>query len=515
MVAVTKIDSNSTGLRYAQETSLGVLPGSPVWYPLEPNSYNDFGGDIKTVAREPINSSRQRQKGVTVDFDASGGFAQDFVFTEDFLRVFDSFFFAAKRSKGETYDWDSVAATSTYSKANAVPTSYLANDLIFADGFTNALNNGLKVVASVTGDDAIVVTAVNLVNEAAPPALSRIVRCGHMFVVSTLDVVADGTNSYPYLSRASGALDYTTLGLIPGEWIYIGDDSNSAYSFVNTANNGWARIHAITASTITLDKSTITMVDETGTGLTIRIFFGRVLKNESDPDLIVRKTLTLERDLGQPDTSSVDHQFEYLVGSVANQMTLNFKTADKITVDLSFIATDNVQYEAGDANPGETGSRPDLVSADAFNTSSDFSRLRMAILSDTDSAPSSLFAYLSDFKVTINNNASPTKAISVAGAFEVTVGNFTVEGDAEAYFSTVTAIQAVRNNEDITLDFALAKANKALVVDMPLIALGGGKPKVEKDQPIKLPLTTPAAADRVFNHTLLLSIFDYVPDVAF
>ena len=76
-MAINKIDSNITGLRYAEEKDLRELPPNPVFYLLEPNSYNDFGGQISTIARNPINPSRQRQKGVTTDLDASGGFQQD------------------------------------------------------------------------------------------------------------------------------------------------------------------------------------------------------------------------------------------------------------------------------------------------------------------------------------------------------------------------------------------------------------------------------------------------------
>ena len=77
MAILNKIDSNVTGLRYAEEDSYQTVSGDEVWVPLEPNSYADFGGQVTTVARNPINPSRQMKKGVVTDLDASGGFETD------------------------------------------------------------------------------------------------------------------------------------------------------------------------------------------------------------------------------------------------------------------------------------------------------------------------------------------------------------------------------------------------------------------------------------------------------
>ena len=502
-----KIDSNATGLRFAEELSLKTLPGSPVWYQLEPNSYSDFGGEVTTVARNPINPSRQRKKGVVTDLDASGGFNSDLTFN-NLTRLLQGFFFADIREKFNTAPMNAAAipitstTTTTYVAASGLG-GVLASALLFASGFTNAANNGLKVggIAST----ATAITTTGLVVEASPPAGAQVQVVGYQFASATVDI-SMATNLVR-LSRASGTFDFTTLGLIPGEWVYLGGDG-AATRFNN--NVGFARVRSVAATLIEFDKvQWASPANETGTGKTIQMFFGSILRNESNPALIKRRSYQLERTLGPDPVSGT--MSEYLVGAVPNELTINIPQADKVTIDLSFVGLDNEQRTGAQAV--KTGTRPTLVTGDAFNTSSDVVRMKLALADPLHSSIGRLFAFATEGSVSINNNVSPAKAIGVLGGFETNTGTFEVSGNVNAYFSDVAAVSAVRNNSDITLDFVLIKGNTAMVIDLPLIALGGGRLQVEQDQAITLPLDT-NAAESSFGNTLLIGLFNYLPDLA-
>lgn len=503
-----KIDSNVTGLRYAEEIEIKTLPGSPVWYPLEPNSYNDFGGQLTTVARNPINPSRQRKKGVITDLDASGGFTTDLTQT-NLTRLLQGFFFADIREKATTAPMNAAAvaltgvtaADDTYTAAAGLDI-FEAGDLILASGFAQAANNGLKLV---TFADAVSVTVDSALVDEVPGAGAKLQQVGYQFGPGEVSI--DVSGSYPRLTRAGGNKDFTTLGLIPGEWIFIGGDE-TATKFTNAANNGFARVRAVGTDFIEFDKTSATMVAEDGAYKIIRLFFGNVLKNEKAANLIKRRSYQLERTLGQDDDGIMS---EYLVGAVPNELSLQIRQADKVTVELGFVAVDHEQRDG--ATGLKAGTRPELVEAPAFNTSSDFSRIKMHLITAGNTDPNPLFAFLTELTLTINNNVQPNKAVAVLGAFDVSAGTFEVSGSVTAYFADIAAVQAVRNNADVALDFALVKNNAGMVWDLPLIALGEGRLNVEQDQPITLPLSMDAA-EGPNGHTLLFNEFPYLPDAA-
>jgi len=577
-----KIDSNATGARYAKERCLGELPANPIWYALEPNSYSDFGGQITTVARNPINQSRQRKKGVVTDNEASGGLNQDITQsnTTDLLQ---GFVFADARERGTTnslvrgqslltavdaanseYEFNNVAAVSATvgaagtgyrvgdllsyatgaqsaarfyvsainpatgaitavavddpglrgaAPANPVAVTggsgtaatlnvtwgdaqpaFMIGDVVLATGFAEAANNGLKNVDAYTSGVLTVNEA--LTAEAAPPADAKLVAVGHTFAAAGLSIVMNG--KLPRLTSA-GPIDLTDYDFIPGEWVYLD-------GFVN--NEGFARISVITATYIEFDKTDWLPAAEAGAGITVTLYYGTIIRNESDPALIKRQTYQIERTLGQDENGTMS---EYLVGAVPNEFTLNVAQADKVTVDMTFIAIDNEQR---DGTQGvKAGARPPLVIEDAFNTSSDFSRIKLASVDPLDPNPKPLFAFATDLSLTINNNVTANKAIGVLGAFDTSAGTFEVGGSITAYFASIEAVRAVRNNADITLDFIMVKNNAALLFDIPLLALGNGRLAVEQDQAVTLPLDT-SAAENKFGNTLTMQVFPYLPDSA-
>ncbi len=507
------IDSNITGLRIAEETTIGVLPGTPIWDPHEPNSYTDFGGQITTISRTPIEDTRQRKKGVVTDLDASGGFETDF--TQDnlidllagvFMRDWIEKPVTKSRNAAQVVLTAITTTPDEYVTAGSFVTAgFVANHLIFAEDNNDAANNGLKTVTSVSATNIAV--AETLVADGAPAADSQLTAVGYEFDVGTVDVAAPG-GAFTSLTRASGVVDWTTIGLSPGDWIWIGGDA-VASAFDGANNNGAARVFSVAEDEIVLDKTDGTQTVEAGADESIQIFFAHRINNATVTGDFTRRTFQLERTLG---SDGVGTQSEYLVGGVPNQMTINIPQADKVIMELAFIALDHEQRTG--TTGVKPGTRPTLADRDAFNTSSDFNRLKMNIVSTVDSNPTALFAFLTELTITHNNNVTANKAIAVLGAFEANTGVLEVGSTATAYFSTIAAIQAVRNNESVTIDWMLAKNNSGWVLDLPLVTLGDGRPNIELNQPVTLPLNIDAAKDAGLLYTIAMHEFKYLPTVA-
>lgn len=510
MAAVGLLLSNVTGLRVAKEQSLKVLPGSPIWNPQDPNGYSNFGGEVKTLERDPIRDDRQNAKGVIVALSAAGEYTMDFTYAT-MKHVIPSFMYANFRPYadfGGNGEILSVTA-STFTAASGL-TVYAANDLVFADGFDKILGNG--GLHLVTNAVAATLTVAETMIAETPPASATLAKVGKQFAAGVLDVVTTGP--LPVITGAAG--NFT--GMLPGEWFYAGDSTNALFSFTNAANNGWKRIRTVAAdgSSVTVDKSRLAMVSEANTTSTMRIYLGRRIKNETGTN-IVRTSLQFERTLGAPDDASPTLiQSEYILGAVGNQLDFDYKAQDKLTCTLAFVACDVEQRTA--AVGVKAGARPVLPRLPAFNTSSSVKRIRLSTVSNNNVAPTPLAGEVLNLKMSINNGIKGIAVIGTLGFFELVAGNFKVTADLEALFLTVAAQDSVRQNADVTLDMIHVESNTAFTVDMPLLTLGDGRAKVVKDDPISIPLSAGANSgeevDSRLDHTLFMNFFDYVPTIA-
>lgn len=488
-------------------TTVGT--GVTKWYELEPNSYDSLGSEIETTARSPINASRQQKKGVVTDVTADGGFNSDITQT-NLQRLMQGFFFAKAHERATSSSIKSVADSVTLASVASTTITMVAGDetkfkigsLVKLSGFANSGNNGVfEVTALPTG--ALTCGAATFTSETAP-AGSKLEIVGYEFPSADVSVAAPTGGKFVMASAASKFLD---LGLEVGEWIHVGGDAIINRLVSNAP--GFARVVSVAEATLTLDQcSWATPVADTGTGKQLQIYLGTVIRNEKDPTLIKCQSYQVERTLGQ---DAFGTQSQYLVGAVANEFKLNIPSVEKLNADVSFQALDT------ETRNGSTGVKPgDRVSVaveSAFNTTSHIYQTRLYVHDPDQITPDSLFGFVMDGELTINNNVEGLKAIGTLGSVDLNVGDFIVSGSLNVYFATVAAVEAVRANSSVGFNIITALDNAGFVFDIPLLTLGGGRLDVEKDSAIMLPLET-MAAENESGYTLLSTWFGYLPTVA-
>lgn len=520
---VNKIDSNVVGILYAKEECRGLLPSvsqdepydedGAIWKPIEVNSYDDWGGEIETVVRRPISSSRQDQKGVVSDLSAEGGVEVDLT-QNNVTELMQGFLFAdahepptnkpfSELAAATTAVIDFVATGSIINVESGGGAAFKVGMILRSSGFVIEGNNQNEMVIASIATDALTVTAT-LTDETY--------TVGKLEVVGYEFGAGDATMNYNpgagLLSLDDVGGDWTALfNLQVGQWIFVG--GNQASERFPNNEPGYARLKSITASTLTLIEPTwLSLTAEGTTSETLRIYFGVFIRNEKDAMKVKTFSWQFERTLGQ-DADGI--QSEYLVGAVANEFTLNFESADKATCDLSFQALDADQRTGAEGL--KTGDRATVLTREnAFNTADNVFQIRMFVHDATNVHPNSLFGFVLDGTIEINNNVVPAKAVGTLGAFDLNVGNFEVGGELNVYFSTILATRAVRNNADVGLNMIIAKDNAGQVYDVPLMAPGGGRVEVEQDEPIMIPLET-SGAENINGYTMSVSYFAYLPTI--
>jgi hypothetical protein len=505
---MSRVQTEFTSLLYSIEASLGTLAGgTPNWKLVEPNSYGTLGSQIKKVARQPISKQRQKRKGILVDLDSSVEFECDV--TLESVRDFGEAICLATHSgytSGPIHlesgaGFDSLAAVSAtgFSYTAIVGSTVPANRLVFARGFSTAALNGLWVVTAGSTTSSVAVSTLPASETPTQGQNATVEVCGVRGAVGDISMDANG-------NLTSAVLDFTTLGLTVGQFIKIGG-ALAANQFATAAYNGTARVMAVAAHLLTLDKRSWTVGSaDTGAGQLIDVLFGQFTRNVPVDDArFVERSLTFEASMVGLQNPGPGDEYLYPKGNFANEMGFNLPLTDKAVMQMKFIGTDTPNPTTVRATGANNAVQP--VQTAGFGTSSDI--IRLSLRDGTTQVDQSAFWKKVDLK--INNGVTPEKILALLGAKYMNVGILSVDLDAEALFTTDVLLSAIRNNTTMTMDFILRNSDGGVAVDIPSMTIGDGKLNLPRYKTVTIQEKCEAFIDATLGYSISFSGFPYLP----
>jgi hypothetical protein len=513
--------TNNLSMAYAIQQSFGVLGASPAWKQIEPNTVSAFGPQIATVPRDPISANRQRRKGTITDLDSTVEFEADLTL-DSFLDFIEGFVFVTATNdrliSGALRDTLIADATlpvlTTEGYTHSAGVTIPVGQLVFTRGFNgNAINNGLKEVTNSNATEVEVDGGASGILDEDPgnAGFASLETAGWRFT----DLAWDDTAK----TLTSALTDPSTIGLTLGQLIYIGGPTGSERFPNGTA---WARVVAIgsgVGTPITVDKITNDLgtpgLDGGGNEVAaaVDLLFGLFIRN-----VPISSAEFLERyfqfEAGwpqlfetEPPTPVADPDgFEYALDNLANQLTWNMPGQDKATATFAFVGTDT-EPPVDNASRKTNADTPAVpVQTTAFNTSADFARLRI-----TDVDETGLTTDLTEMTATLNNNVTPEKVLGFLGGRFLNFGNFEVDIETVALFSSPNVIARIRGNTTVTMDWIVENDDGVIATDIPSMTLGNGGRDLPVNESVKVNLTGQAFLDPILGTSIGVSIIPFVP----
>lgn len=517
-----RVLTNIVGLSYAAETALGTA--GTTWAQLEPNDISAFGATVSKTARNPISKRRDRRKGVVTDLDSSVEFDTDLT-ASAFTDFAEAFCFAtaknieadltptAAETTGDTFTVPSMSA------ATAALINFSTGEfatLVYSRGFTNAGNNGLKQVdTDASATDTSVAVAENLVDEASPPANVSVQLAGVRLLDAATDIVAAYSSGTLTLTEQGGitGFNWSDFGIQVGQLIHIGGvTSGGAVQNAledSTANDtyGYARVTAVSATVLTLDKTSIALqVASPTVPTTLDLLFGKFIRNVAVDDAdYLERSYTVEAaypNLGAGGAT----EYEYAKGNYVNTIALSMPLTDKATMAVAMVGTDTDTPTTSRKSGASAAVEPNSTAA--FGTASDLARLRL-----TDLDEDGLSTCFKSLTMNINNNVSAEKCLGALGASFINTGNFEIDVETQLIFENSTIISAIKNNQTLTIDWTVKNDDGAIAFDIPAMTLDGGDREFPENESVLINTTAQAFRDETLGYSLGISIFPVVPTV--
>ena len=459
-------DSNRTKIGYVKEVTYAVTPASPAIRNLRVKGV-PLAFTPQTVESAELRSDRMLADLIRVGYESGGSLPLE-VSWGNFDDLLEPAFQSAwqrtpvryNSAGADTQITDVTVTTGVYTILTAAGTAsdvnagtFAVGHLVRASGFTNSANNGLYRASAATA------TSVTLGNtsvaETAPPATARLKVVG--FRGASGDITATATG------LGCTTLNFTTLGLIVGQWIKIGGET-AVEQFATAALNNWARITAIAATALTLDNLPSGWTTDAGSAKTITVYMGDVLKNGT-----TEQTLSIEvqmQDLTTP-------EYDYYPGMAVDQFKIMMESQAIVEAEATFI---------GGGLPTNTTTRVSGatdVSAptnDVLNTSSN-----VGVVADNNVALTGVSAVTS-LELNFMNSLRRRNAVGSLSSVDIASGTFRCDGRMTMYYGSNTIRTKILAGTASsfytrTVDTTAPVNKRAYIVDLPRIKFKAGDPQ--------------------------------------
>lgn len=366
--------------------------------------------------------------------------------------------------------------------------------LLYARGFTNEANNGLKVVGPSSTKQISYVTDTGMVAESGNDDTSVFV-CGFQATAGDLHIDADG-------NLTSTILNFNTLGIEPHSAIFIGGLA-PATRFATEQDYGLCRVVSVSEHKIELDKRPNLFIADKGTGKTIHIYTGWFIRDVAVDDYTFKQHFfSFETTYPGVNDNGTDG-YEYAVGNTINTMEMSLPLSDKSEITVSTFGLDVLPITA----TKQAWTRNRALFQEAFSTPNDFIRLRLE-----RSDGYGLSTLFKEFTLTLNNNAGGENVLGKLGPAFTNYGNFDVSTSFQCVFTNPEVTKMIRNNCTVTVDFCLVNNDGAFWFDIPSMTLGGGDKDFTTNEKVKINLTSNAFGDPYPGYTLGVTYFPYLPN---
>lgn len=430
--------TNNASIALGFESSVGVLPGSPtaVKYPLRgenfanPLTYEESGEFRDDRLTTPYDLTAE---------DASGGFdvnmrAEMFdpLIAANFYSSWDR---ASTRDNAEGAYITAVANTgSAYSIEAAGGEPFVTGQLVYAENFGVAANNGLKHATTGSGDTSLVVTET-LTDEGSPPATARLYACGFYGASGDIAAVSDGITA--------SSLDFTTIPAIKvGGWIKIGA-TGAGNRFATEALNTWARVIAKSATKLTLDNLPSGWTTDAGTGKTIHVFTSEII---NIGDGTTKQTLFLQKKM--PVTGGT--RYMHIYGLHSSLFRLNTTARGRMIARFEYVGI------GGDA--GGLTATPQVATPSVPRKRNVMTSGRSFVRLHEGGGPFATTVSVPQINFQNNNQLVPTENVTLLGYEDHDAAEAQVQLSGNLNFRTDSLFNKFRGSTETSISAVIAQA---------------------------------------------------------